>query len=665
MKLTARLVVLWLFVLGFVLVAGAQNCLQTSTECKWDPGDIFISGKNASGTASGQWLVFRPGTGFIDSVSDNQGTITSGANFASAIDNTWHLIGTDSGSGSNFSFVTKFRVSPDDTTNPVVSPPLSQVVSDFSAINMGTNSKGATVTSTNPQSIVVDGAGNTLVASANPAVIGKFSPSGTAISSSPFPIVLSKKTIDSQLAGIDTNPHATVLYYTSGGTSIRTVQLTGTGAGTVATFASFSRMQLHGIRYIPHAWLPSTCGSVACPAGDALLVAGGNSILLVSTTGTLVTSYTVQGQSSLQSLALDPMLRSQDYTGMTRPGTLPLQGFWTSSPNSTNFYHVSLSTGAVISTGDVSSEGYTGVYSIATYPGLSASQQPPTKFLNVPPLVAAANTFQTNSDNLTFQTDQFSLTAYANPSFGASGYSTTPDVFASAIQPSAGISDAGYPCLETLGTSANPLCTVWQVDLGSNLLPSNGVLADKILSSSSAPQLQNGDSRLFRNEWDDVTDKIDVAGWGRTSVYSINQVPGAPQSGAGGANCVYYPPVNSGYPNSNTGGSLNKPGNITFRFSCPGLNPTVFATMEPRISIVQLNTGDAPLPYFPVFTSLTGGTCCTQADYRLDTSGGTPTWVINVSFKNLSTPNVTFTATTYDQSNQVSAFDITFSVNNN
>ena len=67
--------------------------------------------------------------------------------------------------------------------------------------------------------------------------------------------------------------------------------------------------------------------------------------------------------------------------------------------------------------------------------------------------------------------------------------------------------------------------------------------------------------------------------------------------------------------------------------------------------------GQAPAPYFPDLATLVGGTCCTVADYRYDTSANQ--WVLNVSFKGVAA-GTQFDATTFDDNHIASAFHISF-----
>ncbi len=648
---------------------------------KWEAGDIFLSGTNSTGSVYGKYFVFRPSSAiFIDSVSDTNGanpSFTPGRNNASAIDSPWHLVGTDSSTSSGSSYIVKFRIAPHDASNPTGT--ITDVVSDFSSAKDGTASSG------NPQALVIDAFGNYLVANANPAAIFKFNPAGTAVTTFPFPIVLTNKNLDKQLSGMDINQLESLLYYTSAGTRIRYIQLS---TGSISAFSPFSGFTLYDIRVIPHVFLPSgatACGGDPCPAGDGLLVAGTSAVLLVDTsTGKVSHTYYVSGNTNLQALALDPMVIDHA-TG----SNVALPGFWTAGPTSSNFYHVQLSDGSVTSY-DASSQGFTGVLSLATYPGFNANQSVPTRYADQTITANAGDVFTTTaqycypsgtptgsagqysscSGQTTATSDELTLIAYANPNF-ASAYTTTPVVFASAVQPSGDLTDPdpltglSLPCLQTLQGTNGPLCTVWQIDIpDSSTLPSNALVAMKIAASQdTAPQPTDANTRGYRDQWNDVTNKIDTGLSGRLSTYDLFEAPGQSAAGAA-ADCIYYPPVNSNYPNSNTGGTLNNPGNVTFRFTCFGLTNDQIKALVPRISVVELGTGSAPEPYFPYFTSLTGGTCCTQANYRLDTTTTPYTWVINVSFQNLPTNNVQFTATTYDSVFKIAAFDLTFTILN-
>jgi hypothetical protein len=165
--------------------------------------------------------------------------------------------------------------------------------------------------------------------------------------------------------------------------------------------------------------------------------------------------------------------------------------------------------------------------------------------------------------------------------------------------------------------------------------------------ATAAQQSALNVSQVIRNERNDVTDAVanfDPAAHSIFSVYSF-----VTQTSEADEGCTYFPPV--------SGGSVNSPGNITFRFQCTGLPGTQLATLHPRISIVQVVSGAAPSLFFPGVSALTGGTCCAIADYRFDSTSDT--FVINVSFKNVTGP-ATFIATTFDDNHIASAFFVQF-----
>ncbi len=156
----------------FAAAASAQTPCQAQVQ-KWRPGDVFV------GVGNGQWKVFRPcAQTFYDAVNAK----VAGANNGAAFDNTWHLLGT-----ANSSQVIRFSISPHDP-NSKPSPPIVQ--SSFDSSNGGT--------STNPQAVLVNNAGNIIVANAVPATINVFSPAGLLLST--FAL---GRNIDRSLAGAD------------------------------------------------------------------------------------------------------------------------------------------------------------------------------------------------------------------------------------------------------------------------------------------------------------------------------------------------------------------------------------------------------------------------------------------------------------------------------
>jgi hypothetical protein len=568
---------------------------------KWKEGDVFV------GVGGGSWQVYRPSTGaFVDSVSD--GLSNAGATNGSAIDNTWHLIGTDSGRTLNISSIIRFRISPHDPNNLTA-------VSDVLSVKNGSTGTN----SVNPQAVVIAKNGNIILANATPATIAVFDFAGTFVTSFP----LASRVIDRSLASADLSADGSSLLYTSGGANIRKLQLSGSGAGSVTTFASLSGQRLFGIRVVPVCSL--------CSSGSGVLVAARSTIFLLDgSSAATVAQYTISGQSDLKVLALDPLVQDQ------QGNKLASDFFWAASPTASSFWRVSFTTGQ--SQAFTTVNGVSGIASLSTYAGFSANQPVATQF-PVASIGSSPSTSQTFLYGTTGNSDQLTLTGYGT------AFNTNATVFASSVPPPTGNSDDGLPCTPTV----SGLCTIWSIDTDPPL-PSGALISMKIFSDPPPPTTLLNQTQLLRNEREDVTTAIrnaDPAGASRFSIYTLNNRANENDEG-----CTYFPPITEG-------ATLNNPGNVTFRFQCTGLPGAQLHTLSPRISIVRFTSGAAPLPFFPGVTTLTGGTCCTIAKYRYDAQSNT--WVINVSFSGV-TGTANFVATTFDDNHIASSFDVGFSV---
>src|SRR3954463_12837478 len=225
-----------LFILGFTLSAQAE---------KWRQGDILV------GTGSGHWLVFRPSTGtVVDTLSDTDGVgavANPGATGASASDNTWHPVTTDSGANDTQALLVRFKLSPhDQTSTPAV----------LSTIDVGNLVSGFA----KPVALAVKGDGSLIVGSAVASKIAVVSGAGALVRS----YALTNQQLDRALGGIDVSVDGTKLYYVSGGSTIRALTLS---SGVVSTLNSLGGHKLLGIHVIPAGGFPSLCnGSTTCPA---------------------------------------------------------------------------------------------------------------------------------------------------------------------------------------------------------------------------------------------------------------------------------------------------------------------------------------------------------------------------------------------------------------
>lgn len=565
------------------------------------PSPKWRPGDVVLGTAPGQWKVYRPSaSAVIDTVSDTNGT--PGVSSP----------GTPSGSaldntwhllgldaGSNS--VVRFRISPHDPNNP---SPLQDVLTFF-------NATGGT--STRPVSLAVARDGHLFVGSSTPATVIKLAPTGALVAS----YAIATRNIDRSLASIDLSSDANSVFYVSDGSAIRRLQVSGAGAGAVSTFASVGGERFKAIRVLPVCSL--------CSSGSGVLVTGKTEVFLFDSSGTLVKTFAVTGNV----LAVDsPVLNAM---GMTRPPAF----FWIASSTAGTFRRVSLADG---STTNFAVPGVSAISSLSVYGGFGANQPIATVFTPV-----RLEGSPSNSGTFFFKGahpeggDQLTLTGYGFPS----GFQTTVQVMATSVPAATGKTDAGQPCTPTIAGE----CTIWELSI-DNPLPSGALIMLKIYALLGGV---NANTRLFRNERDNVTAgvrNIDPMGPSRLSVYSLNQIAGQNQG------CSYFAPVIEG-------ATLTNPGNVTFRFKCTGLPGSALAALAPRLSILQVRSGAAPAPFFPGIAEHTGGTCCTIAKYRYDTA--TDTWVLNVSFSGVNS-NITFLATTFDDNQISSAFEVQFSV---
>ena len=554
-------------------------------------------GDLALGTAPGQWKIYRPSSGaVIDTISD---TIGSPGVSSPGTPTSSALDNTWHllGLDAGAKKIARFRISPHDVTNPST---LVDVLQLF-------DSSGGTGSS-NPVSLTVSRLGHMFVANATSPAIVELDNTGTLVGT---PFQISSRNIDRTLAAIDLGTDGTFLLYTSGGPTIRKLVVSGADRGTITTFASIGGERFGALQIVPEC--------AVCTSGIGILAAGRSSISLFDGSGALVKSFAVLATS----LAVDPALKNPAGT------VLPPAYFWAVSSNSGTVRRVAFADG---STSQFSVPGVSGISSVSQYGTFDANQPIATVF---PPFTltassATATYFFRGADQLT--ATGYNLTA---------DFTSTLRAFATSVPQQTGGSDTGLTCTPTISGE----CTVWELSLDDRL-PTGAVISFKVLALQGST---DGNTKLIRNERDDVTTgfrNIDPIGASRLSVYSLNQLAGTDEG------CTYFTPIVEG-------ATLKNPGNITFRFRCSGLPGAQLKTLFPRLSIVQLQSGAAPKPYFPDVASLTGGTCCTISNYRYDDASNT--WILNVSFSTVNTMS-TFLATTFDQNHIASAFDVQFTV---
>jgi hypothetical protein len=470
--------------------------------------------------------------------------------------------------------------------------------------------------STNVQSMVINGNGHILLANASPASVVELDGTGHCVQAFALPSTV----IDSQLASIDILGGA--IYFTSGGRDIGQLNLL-TGAASTKFSLNPGSLNLLGIRVLPAGTLPTTCNGAACPSLGGFLIAAKDRILLIDSAGSTVATYTKSGQSNLSVLALDPIVSASKH-----------QFFYVADPNSTGtFFRVNISTGN-FETFNAGS-GISGIQSITTYGGFSPNQPVPTQLVGTG-----------DGDLNPGHTESFS---FPGNTLTMTNYGTTPTavtVFASAIDPATGPTDKGVPCKVTTPDSK---CVVWEADFSP--VPADNSISLRIVTDTE----EDPTTHLFENEQLDITTSIDYSATklaGRC-LFSLNTVGGAKKG------CSYFTPLDSGT-------LFNNPGNITFRFSCPGLSSTELTTLEnnpPFLDVVQIfpplsPTSPAPKLFFPGAIKQTGNTGNPVNQYR---TGSGNSFTQNVSFKGQTG---CFLATTLDLTNNIlAAFDVIFGVN--
>jgi len=596
-----------------LLVLGLATALQAQD---WIARDVFL------GNTGGKVVVFRPSTNSVVGTPLSDGVINPGPITSLFIDNTWHPVAADSGTSSNQSKIVRFKILPDPTTQ--VHGVLSTL--DGSLCN----------SSSNIQSIAIAGNGDILAGNTNPPTFVKLSPTGVCLATaSSLPV--------SSIGSIDLNTVGDLAYFTSGDGTIRTIPVDPL-TSTVSTFLSFNGpVNLFDLRVVPAGALQGNCGTgITCPTAESLLVvAQGNTnfctgfngvsakscVLLIDTsTKAVVAKYTISGQNGLQSLTLDPIVT--DCTGQNCI-TAKLNAFWVAGPSNQFFsVDVGLGTPSPYSVPSTPANPVI-ISSLFVYSGFGANQSIPTKFSDV-------LTPTDNSAPFTFDSNTLTISQIPAPS----STTTKLDVFAGTIDPDGGANDAGQPgqpCTATAGAD----CVYWEVES----TPQDASLTFHL----SAPGLDNN-SRGFRDEVTDTTISLDLLSTGKNSLYTYNQIDG-PDKGC------HYVPTTQLFDGATINANRNS---ITFRFQCAGLSGAALQTLAPpapRISIVQFVPGQNPVPFFPDFATLVGGTCCTKSDYRYDTSANQ--WIINVSFKGVLA-GTRFNATTFIDSQKARAFDINF-----
>jgi hypothetical protein len=378
----------------------------------------------------------------------------------------------------------------------------------------------------------------------------------------------------------------------------------------------------------------------------------------------VVARYPVTGKSTLQALALDPLV-SDCTTGCSSSAPPPkASNFWIGDNGSANFYMLDFATGASGAPTALSANANAfgingvcltcstangGIQGLRIYGGEGANQpdltklvtavltpaSPPTQSQSVVAQFPLPGTFGTSLDTNKLTTTLYSLTSTPIPAL------TPLTIYASAIVPASGTSDPqpaaippspGVPCEPT--TSTLPVnCILWKLDITP---PSGTVQSSKIQGATGVDNGTHG----FVDEFYDVT-----AGLGngdplvpKQSVHMLHEVPFNSTTAPGGGHCVFTSPV--------PGHCFQSPTTVKFQFSCSTFIGSL-ASLLPRLSITAPSPGNAPKP---IPLQGTNG----QNNYFFDGTQWGFTW--KVPQPTPANPITTYNALTIDFSDQVQGF---------
>jgi len=376
-----------------------------------------------------------------------------------------------------------------------------------------------------------------------------------------------------------------------------------------------------------------------------------------STTPSLVARYPVTGVSTIQSLALDPLVIdcTTGCTTLMPPGAPMISNFWLGDNGSFNIYKLDFATGANGSPTAINANGnestvcsatctsFNSVQGLDVY-GAEGSNQPDlTKLFTTGSFAPSPNTQAVQFPLPVNPVDTNTMTVALFPTTA----SNIPlSIYASQLPMAASLANGGnnsgatdppgsFPCEPSTSIKAN--CILWKIDAN----PVSGTkLATKFSTVNTTPPTIDTNTDVFVDENYDVTTFIGNfdPGGTRLSVHSLNEV--ASFTGTSGGSCAYKSPAPKCFQN---------PGNITFKFSCPTFTGSV-GSLQPVLTLVTPppgTPGSFPQPVTLVPTD------SNPPNYRFD---GTQ-WVFNWQAQ-----NGTFRATTIDETHQIQTFYEDFTV---
>jgi hypothetical protein len=541
----------------------------------WVQGDVFVGISNNSYQVwhSSNPTAATPVYSQLPTISD--GAATSGATKGCGFDLTYRFFGTNSGNNA----VDRYSI---DNAHP-----LAQQFSN----------SGLTPSPTSVQSIAFDGGANLYVGYSSAVngfgTIERWTKDTTPGSSTrglytrtaTYPVP-----VDNTGPGwIDLDSDGVTLFYTSGGSTIRTYN-TATTPPAQGTFVSLSGgPTLYALRIL------------AGGAQKQVLVAAGSNVLLVNSSG-VVNKIQFGGNSNIQALSLDSSVSTRAWAGDVSSNDFTLVDYVAKVKIAT----FNTGTGSAGPLGGVCVDGsYSAAEAAAaqTAPPFTATLSPSTKQNPTANTITFTSPFTgaifTQTLDLSSTIQVTLRDSLVDPSLALSD----PNVFSyNPGNPNQGSSLPGNMTCDTSLTSQinpplpSPKCELFELEANPN---SGYTVANTQIQS---PITVNGsffmDSlnlRLLRNLDEDITDDVDISGTKSTSkcVYTTNSQTSDDNDNI----CSFTPAYGTVF--SKSGGTST----ITFRLNVAsgqcGSSSTTPTDLKPLLMIVQVqptNHGITPAP---------------------------------------------------------------------
>ena len=401
-----------------------------------------------------------------------------------------------------------------------------------------------------------------------------------------------------------------------------------------------------------------------------------NNVTWLNLGTSVLARYAVSGESTLQSLALDPLLGTQapqQCSGSLQNNNLvcsaagrTVSGFWMADSISGKFFHLDFS-GNVSPPFSASCSGCA-IQGIGVYGAEGAAQPGLTPFGST--TLTSSGTGATNPASFNFNPDGNDNNEATVTGFNLQAGDLTLTAYASAINPASGISDplltptppngtlVPIPAAPCSVTTSKTQCVVWEFD---NAVP-QPACTPATLSTCAFLGVQleqallptNFNTLVAVDEQYNVTDTVDSGTHYLNSQISLHSFSSAPTNPV----CTYATPLAPDY-NSPAECVTNTRNTIPFKFGCTNLPSGISAAnLLPYLHIVQFLGSPTGTVEPLLVLNGTGGT----TNYR---TGSGQQWVFNLNNPNLGNPATAYyLACTEDATHTVPDFCTFFNVQN-